>query len=620
MRPLLFLLVAAALGARASAERTTSTPFVGAEAPWTRASRQLFLGVSSPPLPSLCTVDACEFASEVPKCAYDNDCVDCDWQTASPPAPPHSPGIACTNNCLNASGSSCSDGGGTLFDATDYLRSQVLVQITNFTDALVGLSLRRANARSAPPASSRLSIAEAPTCQLVASARLSVAPAHGLDGGSIILIPRQLVCWGCMLMACSLMAWHHRFAKSPYIRSQPRGKHEKLVLLSTLLALCTMLPCTEATDNDVPVINSVQHVLTSHRRALQTAVSTVADLTSALANTAVGRIVLASGTYYLTAELSITRSVILEAAAGATVILNAQGSSSSPRRVLNINPGSSGVVQLFGLRITGGYTLTGGAGVFVQGGTVTFSSCIISENTVTSSSGSQDVYGGGGVFVASGTVSIISSQIYYNSASLSTSNGGGGVYVTSGTVTFTSSSIYGNSAGYSGGGGVAFLGGTVSIVNCQVYSNRAGHGGGILVGGAIVAISSSTISGNTASYDCCNNGLYGHNVYFSSGRVCSWATTLTGVNPSLTTFPCPAPPPPSPPSPPPSGGAPLPPPPSPSPPPPSPSNPPPLPASLPPPSPPPPSLPPQQPSPPSRPPPPLPPPPSPPPPRRTRRR
>ena len=95
----------------------------------------------------------------------------------------------------------------------------------------------------------------------------------------------------------------------------------------------------------------------SHRRELQTAVSTVADLTSALANTAVSRIVLASGTYNLISELSITRSVILEAAAGATVTLNAQASSSSPRRVLYINPGSSGVVQLIGLSITGGYLI-----------------------------------------------------------------------------------------------------------------------------------------------------------------------------------------------------------------------------------------------------------------------
>jgi hypothetical protein len=111
-----------------------------------------------------------------------------------------------------------------------------------------------------------------------------------------------------------------------------------------------------AETSDVPGLNrGLQLAVPSHRRELQTAVSTSAGLTSALANTTASRIVLASGTYNLTAELSITRSVILEAAAGATVTLKAQGSSSSGRRVLNINPGSSGVVQLNRLRITGGY-------------------------------------------------------------------------------------------------------------------------------------------------------------------------------------------------------------------------------------------------------------------------
>ena len=115
-----------------------------------------------------------------------------------------------------------------------------------------------------------------------------------------------------------------------------------------------MLPCTEASD--VPgLYQGLQLKVPSHRREMQTQVSTVAGLTSALADTAVGRIVLANGTYYLSAELSITRSVILEAAAGATVILNAQASRSSQRRVLNINPGPSGVVQLIGLSITGAY-------------------------------------------------------------------------------------------------------------------------------------------------------------------------------------------------------------------------------------------------------------------------
>ena len=117
---------------------------------------------------------------------------------------------------------------------------------------------------------------------------------------------------------------------------------------------CTVLPCTEA-SHDPGLYRGLQRAVLSHRRELQTQVSTSAGLTSALANTAVSRIVLASGTYYLTAELNITRSVILEAAAGATVTLNAQASSSSLRTVLSINPGSSGVVQLIGLRITGGY-------------------------------------------------------------------------------------------------------------------------------------------------------------------------------------------------------------------------------------------------------------------------
>ena len=117
---------------------------------------------------------------------------------------------------------------------------------------------------------------------------------------------------------------------------------------------CTVLPCTEASD--IPgLYGGLQLAVPSHRRELQTAVSTSAGLTSALANTAVSRIVLASGTYYLSAQLSITRSVILEAAVAGLVVLDAQASSSSRRRVLNINPGSMGVVQLIGLNITGGY-------------------------------------------------------------------------------------------------------------------------------------------------------------------------------------------------------------------------------------------------------------------------
>jgi hypothetical protein len=84
-------------------------------------------------------------------------------------------------------------------------------------------------------------------------------------------------------------------------------------------------------------------------------VSNTVDLTSALANTAASKVIIAPGTYYLSAELRITRSVIIEAVAAGSVVLHAQASSSSPRRVLYIIPGSLGVVQLIGLNITRGY-------------------------------------------------------------------------------------------------------------------------------------------------------------------------------------------------------------------------------------------------------------------------
>ena len=98
----------------------------------------------------------------------------------------------------------------------------------------------------------------------------------------------------------------------------------------------------------------------ANRRTLQTAVWSTVDsidsLTSAIANTSISHIVLDPGTYNLSAELSITRSVIIEAVVAGSVVLDAQASMGSPRRVLNINPGPSGVVQINGLNITGGYT------------------------------------------------------------------------------------------------------------------------------------------------------------------------------------------------------------------------------------------------------------------------
>ena len=79
-------------------------------------------------------------------------------------------------------------------------------------------------------------------------------------------------------------------------------------------------------------------------------VNTVAGLTSALSNTAVGHMVLAPGTYFISGQLSVTRSVVIEAMVAGSVALD----GGNAFRVLYVNPGLSGVVQLIGLNITRG--------------------------------------------------------------------------------------------------------------------------------------------------------------------------------------------------------------------------------------------------------------------------
>eukprot|EP00900_Chrysochromulina_parva_P006459 jgi/Chrpa1/15814/Chrysochromulina_OHIO_Genome00014665-RA len=153
-----------------------------------------------------------------------------------------------------------------------------------------------------------------------------------------------------------------------------------------------------------------------------TLVSTVAGLTSALANTAIGHMVLAPGTYFLSGELSITRSVVLEAAVAGSVVLDAQASSSNPRHVLNINPGSLGVVQLIGLNITGGhviypYVRAAETCIFPSpdGKTADSLASTLTCTTATHASVTYRMYGGG-VLVLGGSVTISSCTISGNAA------------------------------------------------------------------------------------------------------------------------------------------------------------------------------------------------------------
>ena len=229
------------------------------------------------------------------------------------------------------------------------------------------------------------------------------------------------------------------------------------------LFLMAILPLTSSTmhSNALPLIE--------HRRALQTFVSDVTGLTNALSDASVGRITIAAGHYALTAELIVTRSVVIEAAQVGSVVLDAQASSASQRRVLAVQPGASDVVTLTGLNITGGYTRS-----YVGGG------------------GKH----GGAVYIASGIVQFIQTNIYSNTAERGE---GGGVGVVGGHVSFYFCNMFNNEAGgYSGGGSVYVESGQVRFRSCHIYSNEATYDLGVGWGGGI------TIAGGQVTFETCN--------------------------------------------------------------------------------------------------------------------
>ena len=90
------------------------------------------------------------------------------------------------------------------------------------------------------------------------------------------------------------------------------------------------------------------------RRLSQVLVSTVAELTTAVGDSAVDKILVAAGTYDLTSDMCsgsavcIDRALTIEAEVPGAVVLNAMGA----RRVFEIQSG--GTAELIGLNITGG--------------------------------------------------------------------------------------------------------------------------------------------------------------------------------------------------------------------------------------------------------------------------
>ena len=94
------------------------------------------------------------------------------------------------------------------------------------------------------------------------------------------------------------------------------------------------------------------------RHLSEVSASTVGEFIAAVSNSAVDKILLAAGTYYLTSDMCsgsavcIDRTLTIEAEVPGAVVLNAMGA----RRVFEIQSG--GTAELIGLNITGGIATT----------------------------------------------------------------------------------------------------------------------------------------------------------------------------------------------------------------------------------------------------------------------
>ena len=154
-----------------------------------------------------------------------------------------------------------------------------------------------------------------------------------------------------------------------------------------------------------------------------------------------------------------------------------------------------------------------GAGLYVNGGSLTLASSTIASNQ--GGAGSPGVGGypglgeGGGLLIQSqtGMLAITGSTLSGNST---TGDGGGGGISNWGTLTVSNSTLSANSAIFSGvygdGGGISNEGGTLTVSNSTLSGNSAPNGGGggiyntgYFGGAGALTVTSSTLSGNSAN-------------------------------------------------------------------------------------------------------------------------
>ncbi len=200
---------------------------------------------------------------------------------------------------------------------------------------------------------------------------------------------------------------------------------------------------------------------------------------------------LAGGTSTLTSgQLTIDRSVTIDASAAAPVTISAGGAS----RVVQVNAGT--VVTMSDLVIRDGAAQPQGGGI-LNYGTLSLEEVVVTNNVEFSAGAPSFDLGGGGIYNGdSATLNLTDSTVSDNST---VAQPGGGVYgFFNSTINVTRSTISGNLGG-DVAGGLRTLG-DLTVVNSTISGNTstAWHGGALFATDGNVTISNSTIVGNNA--------------------------------------------------------------------------------------------------------------------------
>jgi CSLREA domain-containing protein len=240
-----------------------------------------------------------------------------------------------------------------------------------------------------------------------------------------------------------------------------------------------------------------------------------------------------TGTIALTAgELVITHPHLTIQGPGAD-LLSLSGNNAS--RVFYLNSGAS--LALDNLTVTKGTNPLPsnsprlGGGIYNDGGTLTITNSIFSENKAFDPLGNAS--GGGGLYNDNGSVTITNSTFSGNSA---TGYGGsilvgGGIYSVGGTLTIKKSAFTGNyAAGPDVEGGAIYNHSTAVITNSTFSGNYVRGGNTISLGGAIANYGNATLTNCTMTGNSASEGRYvfGGGIYNSNGTVNARNTIIAG--------------------------------------------------------------------------------------------